>query len=41
MDKQSQEQQIVDLGDAKEVTQGIFNPNLYEEDLQVEGQKAP
>lgn len=41
MDKQSQHQQIVDLGDAKELTQGVFHPTLYEEDLQVDGQKAP
>lgn len=41
MDKQSQQQQIVDLGDAKELTQGVFHPTLYEEDLQVDGQKAP
>ena len=44
MDKQShaaQELQVVDLGDAKELTQGVTHPTLYEEDLQLDGQKAP
>lgn len=43
MSKQSQaapEPQFVDLGDAKELTQGFYEPNSYEDNPEIEGKKV-
>lgn len=44
MDKQvqaAQEPQFIDLGDAKELTQGLPQPNSYEDSVEIEGKKVP
>ncbi|MGN6825955.1 hypothetical protein [Paucibacter sp. M5-1] len=44
MDKQAQaapEPQLIDLGDAKALTQGLPQPNSYEDSVEIEGKKVP